>query len=192
MSKPDFNSHPISMVPGWLAELGDDWAASFSRYMYSPQTIADDRERFTIPLKEVTPAWLERQLADLPAGVELAMDSTLLCGRRVRHIPMVDFSAGSEQLPDVISWTAKHLGLTLRLFESGRSYHAYGSKPISEKRWVQLMGLLLLANFPDRAPLVDARWIGHRLLAGYASLRWSKNSDQYLATPTLVASTLPP
>ena len=191
MSHVDFDSHPVSMVPGWLGTLGDGWTASFSRYMYTPQTVSDERERFAIPLRDVTPKWLEHQLACLPAGVELAMDSVLVCGRRTRHVPMVDFAAMPDQFSDVNSWATTHLGLSLRLFESGRSFHAYGSKPISEKRWVQFMGLLLLANLPGNAPLIDARWIGHRLLAGYSSLRWSRNSNRYLATPTSLASTRP-
>lgn len=184
-------SHPISLVPQWLEAIGEGWSASFSRYRYTPQTVEDERERFKVPLHEVTTSWLERQLEGLSPDYELAMDSVLTSGRRERHIPMVDFAAKVAQQDDVISWVSQRLGVAVRLFDSGRSFHAYGTEPVSRRRWVQLMGILLLANMPDEPPLVDSRWVGHRLLAGYASLRWSQNSPRYLATPTSVFSTLP-
>lgn len=191
-SKTQFESHPIAMVPQWLDVLGNSWIASFSLYRYTPQAVEDERERFKVPLRDVNPDWLESQLAALPPDRELAMDSVLRLGRREMHIPMVDFAADVLRQSEVISWTGQHLGLNLRLFDSGRSFHAYGTVPISRDRWIRLMGLLLLANLPDRAPLVDTRWIGHRLLAGYASLRWSRNSPRYLATPTSLSRELRP
>ncbi|MHB1292207.1 MAG: primase 1D-like protein [Sulfuricella sp.] len=36
------------------------------------------------------------------------------------------------------------------------------------------------------SPTVDPRWVGHRLISGYAALRWTKNTEQYLNTPTLI------
>ena len=191
MKMLDSDSHPISLVPEWLEAVGEGWYASFSRYRYSPQTVEDERERFKVPLRDVTKSWLERQLEGLPSDYELAMDSVLTSGRRERHIPMVDFAAKVAQQNDVILWVSQHLGLTVRLFDSGRSFHAYGTEPVSRRQWVRLMGLLLLANMPDDPPLVDSRWVGHRLLAGYASLRWSQNSPRYLSTPTAVVSMLP-
>jgi hypothetical protein len=35
------------------------------------------------------------------------------------------------------------------------------------------MGRLLLLNLPEKPCLVDTRWVGHRLIGGYAALRWS-------------------
>lgn len=188
-----FAAHPVSMVPQWLDALGGgEWIASFSRYRYVPQTVEDRRERFRVPLRHVTPNWLEAQLATLPSGSELALDSVLRSGRREMHIPMVDFAADALRQVEVVAWAADHLQLSLQLFASGRSYHAYGTQPISRSKWIRLMGLLLLANLPDQPPLVDARWIGHRLLAGYASLRWSRNSPHYLSVPSAFASTWSP
>lgn len=64
--------------------------------------------------------------------------------------------------------------------------HAYGSGLISNKEWVQVMGALLLANLPNEKSIIDSRWIGHRLIGGVASLRWSANSDAYLKAPSLI------
>jgi hypothetical protein len=180
------DSHPIAMVPCWVNALGGDWLATFSRYCYMPQTVGEIRQRFRVPLVEVTEGWFEKQLEDLPGGYELAMDSTLCWGARRRHVPMVDFAAQVMGRGEILDWANKHLGLCLTLFDSGRSYHAYGTEPITSRHWIRLMGLLLLANLPDRPPIVDSRWIGHRLLAGYASLRWTRNTDHYLSVPNRV------
>ncbi len=117
------------------------------------------------------------------------MHSTLTQGRRIKHVPMIDFAVKPGMAAEVITWTDHHLGIDLQLFDSGRSFHGYGIRPISETQWVRLMGLLLLGNAPNREPVVDARWIGHRLLAGYSSLRWSNNSTHYTRWPTLTRST---
>lgn len=49
------------------------------------------------------------------------------------------------------------------------------------------MGHLLLINPRNGAEVVDTRWVGHRLIGGFGSLRWSNNSGQYLGLPTRVA-----
>ncbi|MDZ7865648.1 hypothetical protein [Acidovorax sp.] len=180
-----YASHPVNLVPQWVNALGDgEWIASFSCYKYVPQTIVDKRERFKIPIARITPQWLEAKIAELPADSELALDSVLRFGRHEMHIPMVDFAADLCRRKEVIAWVAENLNFELQLFSSGRSYHAYGIKPVSRKKWVHLMGLLLLANMPDKPALIDTRWVGHRLLAGYSSLRWSLNSSHYLSIPT--------
>lgn len=71
-------------------------------------------------------------------------------------------------------------------YESGRSFHGYGTTLISNEEWIQLMGRLLLVNQPQQHPIVDSRWIGHRLIAGYSALRWTKNTDDYIQVPKLL------
>ena len=66
-----------------------------------------------------------------------------------------------------------------RFSNSGRSFHAYSLRLISPKEWREFMGRLLLLNLPGRSSFIDSRWVGHRLVAGYASLRWTANSEQY-------------
>ncbi|MGC1520222.1 MAG: hypothetical protein WA803_01670, partial [Steroidobacteraceae bacterium] len=68
-------------------------------------------------------------------------------------------------------------------FDSGRSFHAYGLQLISPGEWREFMAKLLLLNLPEGEHLIDARWVGHRLVAGYGALRWSANSDFYLQVP---------
>ena len=72
------------------------------------------------------------------------------------------------------------------IFDSGRSFHAYGNRLLSTEEWIQFMGSLLLLNEPGKNKLIDTRWIGHRLMAGYSSLRWSCNTRWYKRFPTFI------
>ena len=75
----------------------------------------------------------------------------------------------------------------LVFYESGRSLHAYGSTGLKNKEWIDFMGRLLLANIPNKPEIVDTRWIGHRLMGRFSSLRWSSNSGMYLQIPSRIA-----
>lgn len=182
----DPSIHPISLIQHWLRSVDGDWLATLSRYQYLPQSIEDRREFLTVKLGDLTPHWLDDQLGSLPEGWELAFHSVLRLGRRELHIPMVDFSVASIEPELVVDWSSRYLGITLQLFDSGRSFHGYGNELISRSKWIKLMGLLLLSNIPNKPPLVDARWVGHRLLAGYSALRWSQHSSNYLRMPARI------
>jgi hypothetical protein len=178
--------HPIILASSWRTALGDGWTAHFSRYVYRPQSVEDERKYINVPLEAVTEEWLDDQLARLSPGEEISIHSKLTKGRMIRHIPMIDFAIATGAHEQVISWAREHLHMKLHVFDSGRSFHAYGVRPVTTAEWIRLMGLLLLGNLPDKAPVVDSRWIGHRLLAGYSALRWSKNTAQYVGWPTLL------
>lgn len=186
MSSVDFRVHPISLVPIWRSAFGLDSLVKFSRYQYIPQDVVDRRKVISVKLSELTASWLSEQLDNLAEGHDLALHSLVKSGSRKAHIPMVDFAAVNLSVDEVVSWASNYLGITLRLFDSGRSLHGYGLEPISTEKWYRFMGLLLLANKPGQPQLVDSRWIGHRLLAGYSALRWSANSKHYLKMPTLL------
>ena len=69
-------------------------------------------------------------------------------------------------------------------FSSGHSFHAYSTKLLTHKEWLSFMGSLLLVNSVDaQNSIIDTRWIGHRIMSGYGSLRWSNNSGKYLQIP---------
>lgn len=182
----DPSMHPIGLIQQWLRSVDGDWLATLSRYQYLPQEIEDRREIVTVKLGHLTPNWLDDQLASLQEGYELAFHSVLRLGKRELHIPMVDFSATSIEPQPVVDWANRYLGITLQLFDSGRSFHGYGNELIPRSKWIKLMGLLLLSNIPNKPPFVDARWVGHRLLAGYSALRWSHHSSSYLRMPTRI------
>lgn len=103
---------------------------------------------------------------------------------------MVDFATRSRaQLPKLNEYLGSKVADSMLWFDSGRSFHGYGATLVTATEWRQLMGRLLLANKPNLLPLIDPRWVGHRLIAGYSALRWSCNTSQYIQPPQLVSVT---
>jgi hypothetical protein len=161
----------------------------FSHYLYTPQSIADHRYTFELSREQfVAPAIVERVIASTPPEYELAMHSKVrLWNGGTLHIPMVDMSTSAKaHLPKLQNFI-ENVGFGAFVwYSSGRSFHGYGNRLLNQEEWVGLMGTLLLSNQKGMMPTVDPRWIGHRLLAGYSALRWSKNTFYYLNTPALL------
>ncbi|WP_157050744.1 hypothetical protein [Herbaspirillum rhizosphaerae] len=179
-----YDYHPILLAKKWKSLLGDHALMTFSSYKYVPQQVKDERRIFTVRLGEITDSWLTDRIGELPTDHEIALHSAIDTGNGIKHIPMVDFCTTDTISQKFISWIYESSGITLRLYDSGRSFHGYGIEPISDANWISFMGLILLANLPGESPLIDTRWVGHRLLAGYSSLRWSANSFHSLKLPT--------
>lgn len=189
MSKANRESHPYIVLEKIKPQLPSNAIATFSKYTYHPQTIKDDRTLIEIPLQEITWEKVCDLIESLESDQELAFHSNLSINSEIRHIPMVDFAtSGKAQVSKLIDYIGKGLMENFLWFNSGRSFHGYGTTLISQKEWYELMGKLLLANQPSLPPLTDPRWVGHRLIAGYAALRWSKNTDSYKQEPTLFHS----
>ena len=134
----------------------------FSFYRYVPDTPADERRVVHVAGGI---GGMERCLAlldDILPGEELAMHSKVLVDGAAFHIPMIDLacsepgSCGMERL---------------RKFIPADQIHPF---------W----GRALLANPVDGPPVVDARWIGHRMVSGYGSLRLSARQDRSLLAPS--------
>lgn len=187
---PNWDTHPIVVVDNILNRYGDSVEFEFSRYSYSPQTIKDEREIFNVSGKDISVSYIADLIQNLGSNTELAFHSRIKIGSEIKHIPMIDLSA--------VSAARAHKGLfnvlperfltDLILFDSGRSFHVYSLSLIEENYFGEFLGRLLLSNKPGEPLLVDARWVGHRLIAGYMSLRWSCNSESYLQYPKLAAN----
>lgn len=180
-------THPYWHVRALVERRSDVVAVPVSYYTYRPQTVADTRTIWAIPTAEFVNADRVESVMDAtPEGQEMAIHSNLqiVSGDRV-HIVMVDMStAAKAHLTKLRTFLGDNFFQQISWYASGRSFHGYGEALLSEAEWVKLMGLLLLANQPRLEPTVDPRWIGHRLLAGYAALRWTRNTSHYLSTPT--------
>src|SRR5207237_220139 len=102
---------------------------------------------------------------------------------RVKHIPMMDFRCEpSVRGQQIVLSSMKRLGQRAGLvLESGQSYHYYGFDLMDECEWRDFMYRALLLT-----PFVDARYVGHRLLAGRARLRISATRSKP-AVPRVVA-----
>lgn len=184
-------SHPYWHVRSIVEQRDDIETLSMSYYSYRPQTVTDQRVTWKISAVEfLDSSQVENIIAETPPGQELAIHSDIVFKSGTRqHLVMVDMSTSAKaHLDKLRTYLGDHFFQQIAWFNSGRSFHGYGEKLLSEQAWVQFMGLLLLANQPRIEPTVDPRWIGHRLLAGYAALRWTKNTAFYLTPPSKIES----
>ena len=158
-----------------------------ARYSRDACTGLYSRENFWVDGSSIVETTIQ-ELNDLNSGQELTINSTIRVDGQSFHIPMVDF-----QHPDplvCIQNTKRVFGFNndreFSFFDSGRSVHAYGSKLEPDDSWYALMGTILHLNPKTGIPVVDSRWVGHRLIAGYSSLRWSNNTGRYVKLPTRI------
>jgi hypothetical protein len=180
-------SHPIDLLDFYTAAFGS-FELEFSKYIYRPRSTVDDREYFRAPAADASRQY-EALEAGLQPGQDLALHSTFtFAGGEKRHIPMMDLMGKFE--PDWVEPIGRMMALfgigEFAVYGTGRSAHVYGLGLISSAEVMPFFARSLLLNLPDQAPIVDSRWIGHRLLAGYGSLRWSCNGGQYLQKPELI------
>ncbi len=162
---------------------------SMSYYSYQPQTVAESRTTWSMSAADfLQVARVEKAIAATPDGQELALHSDVhMLGGEERHLVMIDMSTGARaHLEKLRVFLGDNFFQQVAWFSSGRSFHGYGSELLSKEDWVKFMGVLLLANKPRMEPTVDPRWIGHRLLAGYSALRWTKNTTHYLTPPSRI------
>lgn len=180
------DSHPYWHLRAIVERTADVAAVPFSYYEYKPRTVEDKRSNFIMPVVQfLDEAEVYRAMVGAGKGRELAVHSDLLMrdGQRL-HLIMVDMStAARAHLEKLRGFLGDNVFQRIAWYASGRSFHGYGESLLERDEWVQFMGLLLLANQPRLEPTVDPRWIGHRLLAGYASLRWTCNTSYYLKLP---------
>ena len=189
MTFPVTNEHPLLVVEALHRVLGVHCELTFSQYKYEPQSPFDERCSFAVSARSVNRCWLDGELARLKPEWDLAWHSVIRTSKgKTLHVPMIDFTTKSlkrEELYLLRQILGKRTAGSLRFFRSGRSYHGYSTQLLGPKGWREFMGKLLLLNLPNRPPLIDARWVGHRIIAGYGSLRWSANSPHYLQIPRL-------
>lgn len=161
---------------------------SFSKYVYAPDSLLDEREVLSFPAEDISEETISQEIASLRPDQELALHSNVSIKGKNFHIPMIDFSTEKElnsAIFDRLSrYLPKSLMLNMAVYKSGRSFHAYSTTLLSPKEWINFMGRLLLINPRNQSEIVDSRWVGHRLIGGFGSLRWSNNSNLYLGLPS--------
>ncbi len=183
------DSHPYWHLRALVEAEPDLTSVEFSYYQYVPQTVADSREVFRCQRSAfLNPGHVGDIANTPPEGAELACHSrAYFRDGSLRHVLMVDMStAARAHLDKLRTFLGEQTFGSISWFSSGRSFHGYGSEWVDQENWVKFMGLLLLANRRGFEPTVDPRWIGHRLLAGYSALRWTRHTGFYLSTPKRV------
>lgn len=179
-------SHPSMFLSSYLEAFEQVTEIEMSSYTYVPQSVSDPRTTS----RHARHNWknhYEMLVSNLRDDREVALHSRVYTVEGIRHIPMVDFaSAISREAFTVVRDIMQEFSSRgCAIYCSGRSYHAYGLGVLTSEEWVRFMGRLLLLNSPDSNPIVDTRWVGHRIVAGYGSLRWTANTDHYIHEPIL-------
>lgn len=186
--------HPIEVIELIAKEQRRDSEFEFSIYEYIPQSLLDNRDVFTLSAHEISENKIEGIISKLPHDRELALHSKVRIGKTVKHIPMIDFQGKINEISPFISrienTLPRKISKELIFFDSGRSLHAYSPILLNKEEWHNLMGRLLLISLPKEENIIDVRWVGHRIIAGYGSLRWSNNTNQYLRLPRKIKNPL--
>ena len=194
-------SPPLGFVEAFCRRHPEIESLEIGVYRYEPQTVSDKRRVVPVPPHEIARRY--RKIENrLDPGEEIALQSRVSVRAKrqgwawpwasrerteVRHIPMIDFQGDvSEANLEGVA----HIALDFRcdemaVFFSGRSCHFYGFALLTQDEWIQFMGRILLLNLPGQPAVVDSRWVGHRLIAGYSALRWSRNTRHYKQHPEL-------
>ena len=131
----------------------EEYTFHFSKYIYIPDSIDDERKHFIIKGDEFTKERIESEIASLNKGEELAFHSTIEINGKTYHFPFIDFSISIDD------WNFDRDFIRLKrtipkaheiiLFNSGRSLHGYSLKLLTQKEWIDFMGRLLLVDLPN-------------------------------------------
>jgi hypothetical protein len=159
----------ISMTSDRLSERFIEVA--FSHRGESPARL------FKLKRDVLSPERISSITQELSSNCGLVVSSRVLTkpdNKETDHIPMLDFRCP----PSPYNVRAIIRMLTLLghehgvLVESGRSYHFYGVKLLSNHEWNQFMSKALLF-----APITDPRYIAHRLIDGECRLKVVDSKD---------------
>lgn len=184
----DLSRHPIRAIYALRKKYGSDLELNFGIYTYHRRARKEERHSFKIRIGDITSAWLRRELGRLSPDQELSIESRVRLDGVRMHIPMLDFKGMTRgQLLAVMGVFDDEYQRSIRVYFSGRSFHAYFLQLLTSREWVKFMGSALLCNTPGKE-VVDQRWVGHRLIGGYAALRWSNNTGRYSYPPIRVAT----
>jgi hypothetical protein len=182
-------NHPFEIVESIKSKYGANITFEFGKYIYLPQSVEEKRESFKVRADEINLTLINSYLDSLEPNQELALQSKVYSSATdFLHIPMIDFLCvefGKYEAQTLTGILPNDIIKDFYLYDSGSSFHGYGVKLITEREWAQFMARLNLANFLNKKPIVDWRWVSHRLLAGYGSLRWSYNTAKHLRMPGL-------
>jgi hypothetical protein len=128
-----------------------------------------DEHSIELKSKEITAATLQSLVNDAGKEYGVAMSSRVrVSGGEYAHIPMLDFRCEySERNIEIVKWTAAAVGHRSGIIvNSGRSFHYYGLKLLTDSEWLRFISLASLFS-----PVVDGRYLAHRLADGACRLR---------------------
>ncbi|AFU98422.2 hypothetical protein [Simiduia agarivorans] len=89
--------HPLSFLLEVLPS-SRGVVLEFSRYVYRPQSLLDERSVFSVALDSISEDWLMEMLSRLSPNEELAVHSKIYIDGKTFHIPMIDFDCSASEL----------------------------------------------------------------------------------------------
>jgi hypothetical protein len=131
---------------------------------------------------EITTSTIDSLVEGLKPGFVLALSSKVeLIDGASAHIPMMDFrcAPGDKNAMIVKNALAAMGEIHGFLVNSGRSYHYYGLRLLSADTWAKFLAMAILFT-----PVVDARYVAHRLADGACRLRVGTGPEKP-STPTV-------
>lgn len=136
---------------------------------------------------------IDNTISTLRSSEQLAISSKLkLSSGEFAHIPLMDFSIPKSPpnlgvLRERLEYSNFPSGW---IFETGKSYHFWGSKLLAENEWIPFMGNCLLTSIVhDRQnieQIADPRYIGHSQKRGCNTIRITTRADKKFA-PVVVS-----
>ena len=152
-----------------------------SHYKYVPQSFEDSRI-----IKKIKTENIRNYVntTNLESHEELAIHSRINKSGGEYHIPMIDFDTNNKENIKKIKPLLNKFNIKSGIiFSSGNSFHMYGDSLLcGREQWIKFMGTAL-RDYSYKTHIIDCRWIGHRLISGYSSLRISNNSGKYKKKP---------
>ncbi len=133
------------------------------------------QDEFDVARDDVSSERISELVKQLPEGQGLVVSSKLyLESGDAAQIPMLDFrcpcSIGNAHAIRKILTLLDHKSGVL--VESGHSYHYYGGRLLSVQEWIEFMAHALLF-----APIVDPRYVAHRIADGECRLKIAASKD---------------
>jgi hypothetical protein len=166
-------------MPLWIALTNSYLAAQGAAAELMTAALVHDKsdeKEFRLHRDQVSLPKLESLINELDPDFALGLSSAVrLLNGQSRHIPMIDLSCGkSPEAVRTLNLLFHQIGQRRGvLLDSGRSYHFYGLDLLDDRSWLTFMGRSLLLT-----PLVDTRYLAHRLIDGYGRLRISKSKNK--------------
>lgn len=137
---------------------------------------APDERTILVEVRNLTEELIGSMVDDLEEDAALAFSSKVeLHNGQIAHIPLMDFRCPpSTNNSKIIQRALRAMGQNSGLLaESGRSYHFYGLRLQSRDEWIQFLALAMLFS-----PIVDVRYVAHRLADGACRLRISSSRNK--------------
>jgi hypothetical protein len=178
---------PVLKVESYLRELGAK-EVFICVYSHTPRSRKYDQEIIPCSVDRLIETYQKLE-SKLTPGHEIAIHSRCLLedGTTIRHLPMLDWRG--RDMPSISK--LREIASVIRadefaLFDSGRSFHVYFRVLLSEPDFLRFLTEAVLVENRQSTSGVDYRWAAHRLIDGFATLRWSATTRRHAHEPHLM------